>query len=602
MVAAMAAGADRGAAASLLAQADAYVKELEDLEDYYFGEDKQWKMDAAAARTAELVEKALGPLRPPPKELNVQGLFLRGRALSFLPGKEGQAEELLSKAIKLDPKLLVAWNALGEVHWNTQNFQRARECFERALEFCGQNAVSLRSLSMVLRAVDSEVDASIDDAVASRRADNFTEGLEKAKAAVALDTSDPQNWETLGNAYVGDFFVNARRPDELNRALVAYAKAETAYGKLGKSNPSLQLNRGMAAKYIEDYDLALRSFRKAAEIGNVKAGKEGQKVMELVQRLASYTERKGDLKAKHLKELLEGFQGGATGRTLDDLQKNIGSAETPLMARVVNIVEREDELPMIVICCDASGNFFSLSLYNTQPSKFADAVIPMKTLIHVRLAKYRLVSVKNPHNHKSWTYPCVRVGHPGDVTIVGGASLESAAVLSKFTVAALPRKPQDEEIAPVAGGYDEAEAPLADDPVEWGNAWVKQEKWIDQEDAKIKKDEAKAKARAKAKGKAKGKKKDKTSDKVPEKKSKSSIAGNIDAEESEEEDQEESEEEEEEEPDVVEEVVEQPKGKKKDKTSDKAPEKKSKEVLQKPVAVAKVLVKPGPVMFGELDA
>lgn len=565
----MAAGAGRGAAASLLSQADAHIKELADLEDYYFGADKQWKMDAAAARVAELVEKALGSLRPPPKDLNVQGLFLRGRALSFLPGQEAQAEELLSKAIKLDPKLLVAWNALGEVHWNTQNFQRARECFEHALEFCGQNAVSLRSLSMVLRAVDSEVDASVDDEVASRRADNFTQGLEKAKAAVALDTSDPQNWETLGNAYVGDFFVNARRPDELNRALVAYAKAETAYGKLGKSNPSLQLNRGMAAKYIEDYDLALRSFLKAAEIGNGKAGKEGQKVMELVQRLSGYTQRKGDLKAKHLKELLEGFQGGATGRTLDDLQRNIGSAEVPLAARVVNIVEREDESPVIVICCDAAGIFFALSLYNTQPSKFADAVIPMKTLIQVRLAKYREVSVKNPHNHKSWTYPCVRVGHPGDVTIVGGGSLEAAAVLSQFTVAVLPRKPQDDEIAPVASGYDDAEAPPA--PVD-----PKQEKWIDQEDAKIKKDEAKAKARAKAKVKAKGKKKDKTSDKVPTKKSKPSIVGNVEEEFEEEEESEE--EEEQEEPDAVE------------------------EVLQEPAAVAEVFVKPGPVMFGELDA
>merc|ERR1719265_1269269 len=108
---------------------------------------------------------------------------------------------------------------------------------------------------MVLRAVDDDAAAGEDDVVSARRSANFAEALEKAKGAVALDAGDAQNWETLGNAYVGDFFVNARRPDELSRALIAYDKAETAYAKLGKKNPSLNLNRGMAAKYIENYEL-----------------------------------------------------------------------------------------------------------------------------------------------------------------------------------------------------------------------------------------------------------------------------------------------------------------------------------------------------------
>lgn len=521
----MAAGAEHGAAPGLLSKAEVHVKELEEFEDYYFGTDRRVKMEAAAAKVLAYVDEALAPLRPAPHDLNVRGLFLKGRAVSFLPDKEAQAEEWLTKVIKLDPKHLGAWNALGEVHWNTQNYQRARECFEHALEFCGENTVSLRSLSMVLRAVDSEASARDDDVVASRRAANFAEALEKAKAAVALDASDPQNWETLGNAYVGDFFVNAKRPDELKRALIAYAKAETAYGKLGKSNPSLHLNRGIAAKYIEDYDLALHSFRKAQEIGDVNAAQQGQKVKELVQRLSGYTQRKGDLKAKHLKELLEGFkQGGETVRSLRDFQANAGSAELPLAAKVVNIVDRQEELPMIVICCDAFGDFFALSVYNAKPSILADAVVPMKSIIHIRQAKFREVRVQA--NHKTWNYPSVRVGHPGDITVVGGKSLEAAAVVSQFSAAALPREPQVEASAVVLAGGDatpsvqsEAEAQAEVDP--------KQLKWIEQEDAKMKKEEAKAKARAKAKVKGKAKKKEKGSDKVVARPGQLEAAGNV---------------------------------------------------------------------------
>jgi len=506
----MAVGADHGATAGLLSQADSHVKELEELEDYYFEADRQAKMTAVANKVVDSVDRSLATLRPLPQDLNARGLFLKGRALSFLPGRDAKAEELLSKALKLDPKLLAAWNALGEVHWNTQNYHRSRECFEHALEFCGENSISLRGLSMVLRAVETDGAAKVDDSV---RQANFQKALEKAKAAIALDAGDAQNWENLGNAYVGDFFVNARRPDELSRALIAYGKAEAIYGKLGKANPSLQLNRGMAAKYLEDYDLALRSFRKAQEIGSPNAAKEEQKVVELVQKLAGYAQRKGDLKSKHLKELLDDMKQVAEGqRSLRDLRANTGSADVPLVAKVVNIVDRLQDLPMIITCCDAHGDFFALSLYNVDPSKVADSVVLMKSIIHIRQPKFREVSIDV--NHKTWSYPCVRVGNAGDVSVVGGSSLESAAVLSKFSAAALPREPQPEASEdPTPSGRSDSlpsfqcEMETEVDP--------KQERWIDQEDAKIKKDEAKAKAKAKAKltKKGKSKKKEKSSEK-----------------------------------------------------------------------------------------
>jgi hypothetical protein len=352
--------------------------------------------------------------------------------------------------------------------------------------------------------------------------------LEKAKAAVALDANDPENWETLGNAYVGDFFVNARRPDELNRALIAYGKGEACYAKLGKSNPSLQLNRGMAAKYIEDYELAIRSFRKAHEIGSPKAAKEGQEVMELVQRLAGDAQRKCDLKPKDLKELLEDLeQRGEVQRSLRDLRTDVGSADAPVAAKVVHIVDRQDELPVIVMCCDAFGDFFALSLYNADLSKVADAVVPMKSVLYIRQPKFREVSVTA--NHKTWTYPCVRVAHPGDVTVLGSGSLGAAAMQSLFTAAALPREPQTD--SPVAAssavessvaraeGRADASPTAQNDEVEVQLASQvdsKHERWIDQEDAKMKKEEAKAKARAKAKSKTKGKarKKDRATEKV----------------------------------------------------------------------------------------
>lgn len=59
--------------------------------------------------------------------------MLRGRALNISPSFDSQAEEALSKAVKLDPKLVEAWNELGESYWKKGDIPAAKNCFVGAL-------------------------------------------------------------------------------------------------------------------------------------------------------------------------------------------------------------------------------------------------------------------------------------------------------------------------------------------------------------------------------------------------------------------------------------------------------------------------------------
>lgn len=59
--------------------------------------------------------------------------YLNGYALNILPKYNEVAEELLSKAVKLDPKLVNAWNELGECYWKKDKINEAATCFKRAL-------------------------------------------------------------------------------------------------------------------------------------------------------------------------------------------------------------------------------------------------------------------------------------------------------------------------------------------------------------------------------------------------------------------------------------------------------------------------------------
>jgi len=83
-------------------------------------------------------------------------LFLRGKALDYLPEYSKSAEDFLSKSIKLLPTKQEAWDALGHVYWKKRDLLSAKKCFEGSLEQNDKNPQALRHLSMVLRMIDEQ--------------------------------------------------------------------------------------------------------------------------------------------------------------------------------------------------------------------------------------------------------------------------------------------------------------------------------------------------------------------------------------------------------------------------------------------------------------
>lgn len=68
-----------------------------------------------------------------------------------MPEYTKQAEEHLSKAIKLQPTKKEAWDALGHVYWKKNDLTASRKCFEGSLEQDENNKETMRNLSMVCR-------------------------------------------------------------------------------------------------------------------------------------------------------------------------------------------------------------------------------------------------------------------------------------------------------------------------------------------------------------------------------------------------------------------------------------------------------------------
>ena len=81
-------------------------------------------------------------------EIKARRTYLKGRALNVVSDHSPEAEQLLSKAVKLEPNLVDAWIELGECYWKRGEVDTAKTCFEGALSHvrllqCGNLAIFL---------------------------------------------------------------------------------------------------------------------------------------------------------------------------------------------------------------------------------------------------------------------------------------------------------------------------------------------------------------------------------------------------------------------------------------------------------------------------
>lgn len=178
-------------------------------------------------------------------------LMLKGKCLNVKSDYDSQAEELMSKAVKLEPKLVEAWNILGECFWKKGDIDAAKNCFSGALQH-SKNKVSLRNLSMVLRQFGDSREQKLH---------HINESVVKAKEAIALDISDGMSWFVLGNAYLAQFFGGTQSEQIIQQCLKAYAQAEK--DAVSKNNPDLHFNRSMCYLYQSEFASALKGFTRA---------------------------------------------------------------------------------------------------------------------------------------------------------------------------------------------------------------------------------------------------------------------------------------------------------------------------------------------------
>ncbi|VFV32169.1 tetratricopeptide repeat protein 5 [Lynx pardinus] len=393
---------------------------------------KQQDVREEMEKTLQQMEEVVGSAQG-----KAQVLMLTGKALNVTPDYSPKAEELLSKAVKLEPKLVEAWNQLGEVYWKKGDIASAHTCFSGALTHC-KNKVSLQNLSMVLRQLRTDT--------GDEHSRHVMDSVRQAKLAVQMDVHDGRSWYILGNAYLSLYFNTGQNPKISQQALSAYAQAEKV-DRMACSNPDLHLNRATLHKYEENYGEALEGFSRAAALDPAwpEPRQREQQLLEFLNRLTSLLESKGKVKTKKLQSMLgslrpahlgpcgDGRYQSASGqkltlelKPLSALQPGVNSGAV-VLGKVVFSLTTEEKVPFTFGLVDSDGPCCAVMVYNMVQSwgvLIGDSVaIPEPNL--------RLHRIQ--HKGKDYSFCSIRVETPLLLVVNGkpqGSSSQAAATVA----------------------------------------------------------------------------------------------------------------------------------------------------------------------------
>jgi len=390
------------------------------------------KQGEALAALAQLEEKATLVDR-------ALYLYLRGKLLNVDSEFSKEAESLLSRAVKLNPRMVEAWNELGESYTRKPDFVNSRICFEGALEH-KKNKVSLRSLSMVLR--------QLSTSTPQEKVSNIDDSLAKGREAVALDTKDGMSWSILGNAFFSHFFMVSQNPKTLKQAMSAYSQAEKDV--VSRSTPELHYNKGIALKYEEMFECALKSFAKAQVLDPTWEGpkKQEENLIKYLDSITTLIQLKGKLKPKKLSSMLESLEpknlgvygggsyispGGVAVKlnhiSFKELAAGLNS-EVVVLGRVICSVFSEESVPFTFVVMDAAGAALVVTLYNLSPGR---GVIIGDS---VAIAEPYLTEIDFTHQDQEYKFGVVRVESPLVLVINGkkaSKDLQAGVQMTTFT-------------------------------------------------------------------------------------------------------------------------------------------------------------------------
>ncbi|KAG8366689.1 hypothetical protein BUALT_Bualt17G0105600 [Buddleja alternifolia] len=345
-------------AEDLFAEASKAADELYNIRDTYFPtnpDDKTSKLFTESNLALQLLDEIPAEKRKTRLERATYE-YLRGKVLDVFPEYKKEAEDHLSKAVKLNPSLVDAWLSLGNCIWKKDDLDSAKNCFTLGLSK-GPDKRILCQLSMLERKM-------VQGKNAEDRVKVVGESIKHAKEAITLDVKDGYSWYNLGNAYLTCFFVTgAWDHAKLLQSLKAYQHAEK--DERMTSNPDLYYNCATVNKYLENYERALSGFEAAAlRDPGLNATEEFQKIVHLLDKIEILVRGQKVKRLASLATSLASVNLNPSYRrvTIDRLLEGLNRG-VAIIGKVIFFIKHDNVAPLYYLLCDSSQKCYVMSVY-----------------------------------------------------------------------------------------------------------------------------------------------------------------------------------------------------------------------------------------------
>ncbi|XP_078438987.1 uncharacterized protein LOC144709330 isoform X3 [Wolffia australiana] len=400
----------------VMAMAGSAADELYTLRDSFFPADileKDSKLKSLADSALQILDAVPEAKRTSPLQ-RASFEYLRGKILDVFPVYRKEAEDHLSKAVKLNPSLSDAWLCLGNCIWKKGDLASARNCFSLGLSKAPNKKI-LCQLSMLERKLAQGNGHTLQLKTFDSISKILRTKLKVWKKAFGLP-KERSPWmlrmeilgvNCLGNACLTSFFVNGV-PD---------------YNRLFQSIKAYQ---NAANKYLQNYQRALTGFEAAAlKDPGLNAFEEVRKIVNVLDKIedamkVQFRKKNKDPPSSLFAEVSKSSsQGRATIKTLAEGQNK----SVALTGRVLHFLKHDDAPPLYYIVCDSEQNCFVLSIYGLHSNA-------LKEGDWVTLLEPYHQSVDFSWKNKHYGFSSIRVDFMGQLLVNGKAPSAHLAVQS----------------------------------------------------------------------------------------------------------------------------------------------------------------------------
>lgn len=223
-------------------------------------------------------EIVLLPLHSAPAESD-RAVALHDRALrEFHAGRDRDAAALLEEAIRLDPSLSDAYEALGVILGRAERYHEAIDVFQRLGEVAPEEPMVHTNLSLFYMKIGDKEEAERQKSLATLKRFGGDESPEERAIREAGEVQERRRDAERRRAMFAEVLqadpVDGLALMGLGSALLDLERYEEAAGHLGRAlesqpdNSALYLSRGKALEKLERHDEARETYRAGVEVAS----------------------------------------------------------------------------------------------------------------------------------------------------------------------------------------------------------------------------------------------------------------------------------------------------------------------------------------------